>query len=449
MPRILYSLIYTTSVLVLSLLLILMSLPGGQNSPWNSLRPTAGATTFYVVNSTGDGPDSNLADGVCNDGTGACTLRAAIQEANTVAGHDTITVDISLNFHIIALTKALPDISGNLNFSGNGSSLLTVQRSTAAGTPDFRIFTINSGTTVTITGLTISNGHVAGSVSPANLGGGILNSGNLTLNFCAVTGNFAGSGGGGGIHNLDTITIKNSAVSGNTGGGLANNLFGATTTATINQSTISGNTVGSALYNNAINGTANLTINNSTISNNSTDNVAGGGGIFNGAGSFTSRANLIINNSTISGNSATAGAGGGIYSAAVFGNALTTLTLVNSTVTGNSCSGDGGGILHFSNGSGSTALATITNSTITGNSAGSSSGKGGGISTSLTLGSVTSFSLRNTIIANNTASGAANAHDLSGDFASEDYNVIKNTSGATFTVPTAHNITVVVPIHAT
>jgi len=438
MPRILNSSIYTTPLLVLSLLLILMSLPGGQNSPWNSLRPTAGATTFYVVNSTGDGPDSNLADGVCNDGTGACTFRAAMQEANTVAGDDTITFDISLNFHIITLNTALPDISGNLNFSGNGSSLLTVQRSTAAGTPDFRIFTINSGTTVTITGLTISNGHVAGNVSPANLGAAILNSGNLTLNFCAVSGN---SGGNGVIQNLDTITINNSVVSGNTGGGLSNSLFGANTTATINQSTISGNTLGSGIFNNGANGIANLTINNSTISGNTTENVAGGGGIFNGAGSFTSRANLTINNSTISGNSATAGAGGGIYSAAVFGNALTTLTLVNSTVTGNSCSGDGGGILHFSNGSGSTALATITNSTITGNSAGSTSGKGGGISTSLTPNSITTFSLRNTIIANNTASGAANAPDLSGDFASQDYNLIKNTSGATFTGPTTHNIT--------
>src|SRR5258706_4864076 len=213
MPRILYSSIYPTPVLVLPLLLILMRLPGSQNATWNSLRPTAGATTFYVVNSTGDGPDSNLADGVCNDGTGACTLRAAIQEANTVAGDDTITFDISLNFHIITLNTALPDISGNLNFSGNGSSLLTVQRSTAAGTPDFRIFTINSGTTVTITGLTISNGHVAGSVSPANLGGGILNSGNLTLNFCAVSGNFAGSGGGRGGPHTPSINIQKLASS--------------------------------------------------------------------------------------------------------------------------------------------------------------------------------------------------------------------------------------------
>jgi CSLREA domain-containing protein len=440
MPRILRRPIYVTPLLVLSLLLLLMSLPGGQNSRWNPLRPTVSAATFFSVNSTGDGPDSNLADGVCNDGTGACTLRAAIQEANTIAGDDTITFDISLNGSIIILNSALPNIVGNLNFSGNGSSLLTVQRSTAGGTPDFRIFTINSGTAVTITGLTISNGRVVGMTSPANLGGGILNSGTLTLNFCAVSGNFASSGGGGGIHNLDTLIVSNSVVSSNIGGGIANNLFGGTTTATINNSVISGNTIGSGIYNNALNATANLTINNSTISGNTTDSVAGGGGIFVGAGSFTSRATLTINNSTISGNNATAGQGGGIYSAAVFGNALTTLRITNTTITGNSSSGDGGGILHFSNGSGSTAVATVTNSTIVSNSAGSSSGKGGGINTSI-ANSITTFSLRNTIVANNTASAGADAPDLSGEFVSQDYNFIKNTSGATFTGTTTHNIT--------
>ena len=440
MPRILCrSSIFTTPLLVLSLLLILMSLPGGQDSPWNSLRPTAGATTFYTVNSIGDGADSNLADGVCNDGTGACTLRAAIQEANTVAGDDTITFDISLNFHVITLNTALPDISSNLNFSGNGPGLLTVQRNAAAGTPDFRIFTINSGTTVTITGLTISNGHVAGTVSPANLGGGILNSGNLTLNFCAVSGNFAGTGGGGGIQNFNTITISNSAVSGNTGGGLANSLFGANTSATINQSVISGNTLGSGIYNNGANGTANLTINNSTISENTTESVAGGGGILNGAGSFTSRATLTINNSTISGNTAAAGAGGGIYNAAVFGNALTTLKITNSTITGNSSSGDGGGIQHFSNGSGSTAIATITNSTIVENTAGS--GHGGGVSSSMTFGSITTCSFRNTIVANNPGSAGVSAPDLSGEFDSQDYNLLRNVSAATITGTTTHNIT--------
>ncbi len=410
MPRTLRRPIYVIPLLVLALLLLLMSLPGRQNSFWNPLRPTVGAATFFIVNSTGDGQDSNLTDGVCNDGTGACTLRAAIQEANTIAGDDTITFDIALNFNIITLHGVLPDIAGNLNFSGNGPSLITVQRSTASGTPDFRIFTINSGTAVTITGLTISNGKVSGMTSPANLGGGILNSGTLTLNFCAVSGNSASSGVGGGIHNLNTLTVSNSIVSGNTGGGIANNLFGATTTATINTSVITGNTGGSGIYNNGLDGTATLTINDSTISNNTTPSVAGGGGILNGSGSFTSRASLTINNSTISGNTASDGRGGGIYSAAVFGNAQTTLTVTNSTISGNTASGDGGGILHFGD-TGGIALATIASSTISANNAGT--GNGGGIF--IQTANINSIlTVRNTIAAGNFGSSGTISSDITG-----------------------------------
>jgi len=439
MPPTLRRFIYVTP------LLILLSLPGEQNSLWNSLQPTASAATFFSVNSTGDGADSNLSDGVCNDGSGACTLRAAIQEANTIAGDDTITFAITLNNNPITLNTELPAITGNLNVSGNGSSLLTVRRSAAAGTPDFRIFTINSGAVVTITGLTITNGKVSGTVSPANQGGGILNSGTLTVNFCSVSGNSADNRNGGGIQNLNTLIVSNSTVSGNTGGGIANNLFGGVTTATIKRSVISGNTVGSGLYNNALNATANMTISDSTISGNSNDDLAGGGGILHGAGSFNSRANLTINNSTISGNHAEVGRGGGIYSAAVFGNAVTTLTVTNSTITGNTSSGDGGGILHFSNGSGSTALATITNSTIVSNSV-VGSGQGGGLCSQITPDSITTFSVRNTIVANNTASSAANGPDVSGEFDSQDYNLIKDPSGASFTGTTTHNITGVDPI---
>jgi len=49
--------------------------------------------------------------------------------------------------------------------------------------------------------------------------------------------------------------------------------------------------------------------------------------------------------------------------------------------------------------------------------------------------------LRNTIVAKNTASASANAPDLSGDFDSQDYNLIQNTFGATFTGTTTHNLT--------
>ncbi len=52
----------------------------------------ARATTF-TVNSTADTSDADPGDGACDDGTGACTLRAAIDEANFLAGVDTINFD--------------------------------------------------------------------------------------------------------------------------------------------------------------------------------------------------------------------------------------------------------------------------------------------------------------------------------------------------------------------
>ena len=53
------------------------------------------ADIVFVVNSTGDNPDANLADGVCDDGTGVfCTLRAAIEQANASADLNRIHFDI-------------------------------------------------------------------------------------------------------------------------------------------------------------------------------------------------------------------------------------------------------------------------------------------------------------------------------------------------------------------
>ncbi|HEX8473050.1 MAG TPA: Calx-beta domain-containing protein [Pyrinomonadaceae bacterium] len=78
----------------------------------NHLAPTAHAATTFTVNSTGDGADSNAGDGVCNDGAGNCTLRAAIQEANVVPGTDTIAFNIpGTGVRTIAPATALPTIT--------------------------------------------------------------------------------------------------------------------------------------------------------------------------------------------------------------------------------------------------------------------------------------------------------------------------------------------------
>jgi CSLREA domain-containing protein len=127
------------SLLVLSLPLALMSLPSTIVHFLNLLRPTANAATNFIVNSTGDNGDSNLGDGVCNDGTGACTLRAAISEANADASADVITFNLPAN-SIITLNNTLDLITEDLDINGPGANTLTVQRSAAGGSPRFGIF---------------------------------------------------------------------------------------------------------------------------------------------------------------------------------------------------------------------------------------------------------------------------------------------------------------------
>jgi CSLREA domain-containing protein len=64
-----------------------------------------------TVNSTADTTDVAPGDGVCADGLGNCTLRAAIQEANALAGLDTIEFNIGTGTPTIAPTSALPIIT--------------------------------------------------------------------------------------------------------------------------------------------------------------------------------------------------------------------------------------------------------------------------------------------------------------------------------------------------
>src|SRR2546423_9830355 len=75
----------------------LLALPTGLLS---LLQPTAHAATTFTVNSTGDGADSNVGDGLCNDGAGNCTLRAAIQQTNATPGTETITFYVPGTFNL-------------------------------------------------------------------------------------------------------------------------------------------------------------------------------------------------------------------------------------------------------------------------------------------------------------------------------------------------------------
>lgn len=268
----------------------------------------APCVSAFTVNNLGDAADATPGNGVCETatGNGVCTLRAAIEEANALpgCGPHTITVDGS---GTIDLATALPDLNANMTINASGASSLTVRRSTVAGTPDFTVFTIVSGRTVTLNGLTISNGR-------NSIGAGVRNNGVLTVESCVITGNTAYSLGtgvsalsrGGGIFQSGSgtsLTLSNSTVSGNqsiaetTGTNAADAQGGGiqrgSGSLTITNSTISGNTAQS-------------------ITPNATSGTARGGGLY-----LSSNGTLAVTNATISNNSATGGdtanEGGGVY----------------------------------------------------------------------------------------------------------------------------------------
>ena len=316
----------------------------------------------------------------------------------------------------------------------NGFQLfpLPVRRSTAGGTPAFRIFHVTPGHTVVIQGLTISNGFATGG-APGVWGGGIYNDGStLAIANCVISGNSTGSpGSGAGIFNNANnsghadLTISNSTVSGNSaaslnnnssGGGIHNNGAGQLHHATVvlNETTISGNSAGSGagIYNNGFfAGNASLIVNNSTISGNAAD---GGGGISN-VGSFQSgNASLTVSNSTISGNSARIG--GAILNSGEGGSA--TLEIAHSTISDNSAVEQGGGLY---NGAARPAVSR------TGGAAAARSG--GGIYPSGSGGSAAV--LRNTIL--KTGISGENIYNNLGTVSSAGYNLSNDNGGGFLT----------------
>lgn len=97
--------------------------PGGyystsEFSPISKARRTNPPTTL-VVTSIGDGSDTNIGDGLCDDGGGQCTLRAAIEESNALSDLDTINFKIPGNgAHLVRLESDLPDVIDRVIIDG-------------------------------------------------------------------------------------------------------------------------------------------------------------------------------------------------------------------------------------------------------------------------------------------------------------------------------------------
>ena len=421
------------------------------------------------------------------------SLRQAVSFANSNSEDDTIYLPAGIYF-----------LSGEVNEDANAGGDLDIANSDkitiigdAAETTIIdgdqmdRVFHILKGT-VSISGVTIQNGRSFRQTdyfSRNQDGGGIHNSGNLSLTNCIITRNRIGAwsyysnhGDGGGIYNTGTLTITGCTINYNRAADGRNYVYRS----------YSGHAGG--IYNRGI-----LTMTNSSICNNKSGShggcrdggVAGdGGGIYNHEEGEAALTKCVIsgNSTGNSGNAArgagSGGAGGGIYNQG----ALTLNScLINNNTTGNGGNGggdfiggpgwggSGGGIFNIGE-----KQTILTNCTISSNSTGNggdsdceyfgggSGGYGGGIfnNSTLTLTSCTicnnstgeggedgsrneyepatggfgggirnysgTVSIQNTIVGNNQVAFEGEGPDCSGSFNSQGYNLVKNVKNCTF-----------------
>ena len=272
------------------------------------------AATITVTNTNDSGPNS---------------LRQALANAND---RDTINFAVT---GTIGLTSGELLVDKNVTISGPGTAILSVD-----GNFTSRVFHIGSGKTVSISGLTLTNGS-AGSEN----GGGILNDhAILTMDSCVLLNSGAFSRGGGiyndGSGGSAALTILNSTV-------------------TLNGATYAGG----GIYNDADNkGNATLAIMNSIVSNNGVGFAdmfppgSEGGGVYNGVGTVTiTNSSVNDNHAGVPGPNFPTGTGGGITN---YG----TMTITDSTITGNQVYFAGGGIVNG-------GTLTINSSTVSGNGA--------------------------------------------------------------------------------
>jgi hypothetical protein len=209
---------------------------------------------------------------------------------------------------------------GSLTIVGNGD---TIERSTASGTPAFRLIDVANGGSLTLENLTLQNGWAAD-------GGAVYNQGTLVLSQVTVQGNTADGlpGAGGGIWSNGSLTVNNSTFETN-----------------VAQNDLGGPAYGGAIY--IAGGTANITgsaFGNPLgyAGNTAKGQTAYGGAVYVAAGTVTIRGDTFGNLNPSSGggngNSALGGYGTGTlgdgYGGALYlagGN----VTLTNDYIQGN------------------------------------------------------------------------------------------------------------------
>ncbi len=283
--------------------------------------------------------------------SGAGSLRDTIAAASN---GDTILFAASLANQTIVLTSEI-DIEKNITITGN-------KQITLSGGNTNRILDIENGATVTIDGVTFTNGKHAtlhgGAIfnsgkltiinntfiqnSAAQNGGAIFSDGTVTITDSTFTSNTAGLRGGA-VDSNGTLTMSTSDVKNNNatnGGGIGNS-----GTMTVNTTLFTNNT---AFTGGGIANSDDFTLNDSTLTENNANN---GGGLYNSGEMTVERSTFVNNRSTDGGGASNTG----------------TLDLRNTTFSANVATNFGGAVYN-------SVTLNLRNSTLTANEAASGAG---------------------------------------------------------------------------
>jgi CSLREA domain-containing protein len=499
--------------------------------------------TFHVTKTEDTG------DGACD---ADCSLREAVVAANETGGDDTIHLPAGVyTLTLPAGSLHVERESGTTTILGAGRGVTIIDAAGLASLPGgvyarSRVFGLDYHAGLKLVGITVTGGYTA---SGDKDGAGIYSlNGFLTLIDCLIEGNVSGENGGGianlygtaiisntiirnnntdpseytttgfggGIYNSGTMTITDSLIENNEsdwGGGIASQwwlLEDYVPSLTIIDSTISENTAehGAGIANTESmpdepGREAMLTISDSRIIDNHANRSQYGYGAYNEGGGVLNAgfsAATLIANSTISGNLVTAmhapepsdGSGGGLHNhggrveirdSTISGNEATCdqmvhgdpdlcgrgggilntgagrLVVLNSTISGNETAllnsdhgaylggGGGGGLAHMPSCGGSYCwcpATTIINTTIADNAA----DHGGGINTRWetwtgsrydipewevephsNIYECSGLSVLHAIVADNSATFTVGTEDCWGEYDSVAYNLVGESTG--------------------
>lgn len=288
--------------------------------------PSGAPPVLFTVTTTADAPDAVPGDGLCATAAAACTLRAALAEAATIALGAEITVPAG--HYVVA--AALEVAAGAVTIRG-ASRATTVLDADEQG----RVFDVGGGAALVLADLTMTNG------STTEEGGAIRAfDAALTLDGVAVS-TSATDGYGGGVFTAgSTVTILGSSFEQDTaleGGAVA--VMGGDLT--IADSTFTGCLATDAGGAVAAFGAATVTITDSVFTGNTAEHS--GGALF--LAGATAPGTVTVTGSTFADNQSFGGSGGAIAADGLVSPGIDgTLAVSGCTFTGNVADRTGGAL---------------------------------------------------------------------------------------------------------